>query len=51
MSISQLITSNLTDFHFDCTRWCSFTLLSHVRVKSHSCWRENYKRWVITALT
>jgi len=46
MSVSQLIMSKFTDFHFDCTRWCRFTLLSHVGKKSQCCWREKYKKWV-----
>jgi len=50
MTISQFITSNFTDFHFDCTRWCRFTLLSHVGEKSQCCWRGNYKRQVIISL-
>jgi len=50
MTISQFITSNFTDFHLDCTRWCRFTLLSHVGKKSQCCWRGNYKRPAIISL-
>jgi len=44
MSIIQLIMSNFTDFHLDCTRWCRFTLVSHVGKNSQCCWRGNYSR-------
>jgi len=40
MSIIGLITYNFTEFHLDCTRWCRFTLPSHVGKKANAAEEE-----------